>query len=42
MAFFNSNSTWQELKDDYRTYCGIASFSKEDEQDQDYLQWRDS
>lgn len=26
MAFCNDNSTWQGLKDDYRTYCGIASF----------------
>ena len=30
MAFCNENSSWQGLQDDYRTYCGIVGFSKEE------------
>jgi DNA invertase Pin-like site-specific DNA recombinase len=30
MAFCNVNSTWQGLKDDYQTYCGIVCFSEEE------------
>ena len=28
MAFCSKIANWQGLKDDYRTYCGIVSFSK--------------
>lgn len=30
MASCNINCNWQGLKDDYRTYCGLISFSEED------------
>lgn len=33
-------NVWQELLDDYRTYCGLVSFSKK--RDAEYLEWRDS
>lgn len=33
--------TWQGLKDDYRTYCGLICFPEDELRDESYLKWRD-
>lgn len=42
MGLILTQAQWQGLMDDYRTYCGITSFSDGKIRHEEYLSWRDN